>query len=183
MKKLSDKKLAQKQTEDIKQDYIKIVNTIKLLTDIKQAAAVEVMIELFYKKHRKHYFWRTSGSVDRLDTVERVFELYHLFDSVKKELFEKENISTEKEYILCAAILYGDTIISGYRHGDCYKVLNKLNVIDQPGRESQGFLTSLNRYVDRKEAWKIAKENKQIKFGLEASENGEESILISENLY
>lgn len=52
-----------------------------------------------------------------------------------------------------------------------------------PGREKQGFMTSLNRFVDRKEAWKIAKANNQIKFGMKASENGEESELISENLY
>lgn len=33
------------------------------------------------------------------------------------------------------------------------------------------------------EGWKIAKENNQIQWGLEASENGEDSQLISENLY
>ncbi|WP_307288856.1 hypothetical protein [Pedobacter agri] len=52
-----------------------------------------------------------------------------------------------------------------------------------PRREHQGFLTSKNRYVSRKEGWNIAKANNQIKLGLEASENGEESQLISENLY
>lgn len=30
----------------------------------------------------------------------------------------------QKEYILCSAILYNDTIISGYRHKNCYKVAN-----------------------------------------------------------
>jgi hypothetical protein len=54
---------------------------------------------------------------------------------------------------------------------------------DLPLRDNQGFLTSLNRYVDRKEGWIIAKKNKQIQWGLEASENGEDSALISENLY
>jgi hypothetical protein len=89
--------------------------------------------------------------------------------------------------ILCSAITYNDTIICGYRHGDCYKVIENLLGIksdDLPGgREREGFLISDNRFVDRKEAWKIAKENNQIKFGLEASENGEDSQLISENLY
>jgi hypothetical protein len=59
-------------------------------------------------------------------------------------------------------------------------------------RKHQGFLTSEDRYVDRREAWKIAKENNQIKFGLSNSDmklpNGLQSIdnddfLISENLY
>jgi len=52
-------------------------------------------------------------------------------------------------------------------------------------RKHQGFITSLDRYVDRKEGWKIAKANNQIQYGLIVSEdeNEEESILISENLY
>ena len=50
-------------------------------------------------------------------------------------------------------------------------------------RKHQGFITSLDRYVDRKEGWNIAKANNQIQFGLTASENEDDSILISENLY
>ena len=53
----------------------------------------------------------------------------------------------------------------------------------EPDREYQGFLTSENRFVNRMDAWVIAKNNNQIKFGLEASDNGENSELISENLY
>lgn len=91
------------------------------------------------------------------------------------------------EIILCAAIRFNNTIICGYRHGDCYDVIKKLipNISESelPDRNDQGFLTSTNRFVDRKEAWKIAKENNQIKFGLKASDFGEDSILISENLY
>ncbi|MCK9445929.1 hypothetical protein M0Q50_03455 [bacterium] len=92
-----------------------------------------------------------------------------------------------KEYILCASILYKGIVISGHRHSDCYETLRSLLPDlpndELPDRTGQGFLTSENRYVDRKEGWKIAKENNQIKWGLDASENGEESILISENLY
>lgn len=88
-----------------------------------------------------------------------------------------------KEKILCAAIDYNGTIICGHRHGDCYDILSKLAPHiknDQlPGRQNQGFLTSDNRYVDRKEAWIIAKKNNQIAYGLESSDE----ILISENLY
>ena len=91
-----------------------------------------------------------------------------------------------KEFILCSAINYNGTIICGHRHSDCYKVLRELFAEPVlPGREHQGFLTSLNRFVDRKEAFKIAKENNQIRYGLKASENEDENdnILISENLY
>jgi hypothetical protein len=92
----------------------------------------------------------------------------------------------DKEFILCAALNFNGSIICGHRHSDCYKTLIdviKVKDEDLPIRDNQGFLTSLNRYVDRKEGWIIAKRNKQIQWGLEASENGEDSALISENLY
>jgi hypothetical protein len=60
-------------------------------------------------------------------------------------------------------------------------LINSMTVEEQ--RKHQGFITSLDRYVDRKEGWNIAKANNQIQFGLTASENEDDSILISENLY
>lgn len=114
-----------------------------------------------------------------------------------------------KEFIVCAAIWINDGkkynhqpvnietgfVVCGRRHHNCYqtincisdltvntalkKVINKMSLEDH--RKHQGFITSLDRYVDRKEAWKIAKENNQIKFG--PSDSDEDSILISENLY
>lgn len=115
-----------------------------------------------------------------------------------------------KEFIICAAIYINDNkqhleqpdnieigfVVSGRRHGDCYATISAitgipinnciLQFIDKSTydfRKHQGFITSLNRYVDRKEAWKIALENNQIIYGLKATDNGEDSILISENLY
>lgn len=119
----------------------------------------------------------------------------------------------QKEYIICAAIWYKDGIkhdgqpknietgfvIAGRRHHNCYATAKALAGIDEviklkitnientmskeDYRKHQGFITSLDRYVDRKEAFQIAKANNQIVFGLDASDNGEDSILISENLY
>lgn len=110
-----------------------------------------------------------------------------------------------KEYILCAAIHCDDKkvhreqpdnitsgfIVSGRRHSDCYAVIDALVGVDDylktidvvNHRDHQGFITNLNRYVNRHEGWNIAKSAGQIVIGLEASENGKESILISENLY
>ncbi len=91
----------------------------------------------------------------------------------------------EKEFIICSAINYNGNIICGRRHRDCYNTLETLKgeVDDSPGREHQGFMTSLDRYVDRKEGWKIANANNQIQFGYIASDRGEDSELVSENLY
>lgn len=85
------------------------------------------------------------------------------------------------EKILCSAILYNDIVISGRRHSDCYKTLTSLlpNLKDSelPDRDKQGFLTSKNRFVDRKEGCLIAKNNNQIfhKFDID--------ILTSEDLF
>jgi hypothetical protein len=91
------------------------------------------------------------------------------------------------EKILCATIDYNGIIVSGHRHGDCYAVLRALTNCtndELPGRDSQGFLTSENRHVSRQEAWKIAKANDQIVYGLTASsDTDDDAILISENLY
>ncbi|WP_428663467.1 hypothetical protein [Runella sp.] len=102
------------------------------------------------------------------------------------------------EYILCAAIHYEDgkqyphqpenissgLIICGRRHDNCYMTLSallgnndgKLNV----GRDKQGFITNLNRYVDRKEGYQIAKKAGQLLHNLHDQSN---PILISEDLY
>ena len=113
-----------------------------------------------------------------------------------------------KEFILCAAIWVNDGlkhnqqpenieigfVICGRRHNNCYQTIKdlkgdvntyfkSLNMSDDNYREHQGFITSLDRYVNRKEGWNIAKSNNQIQIGLDASENEEDSILISENLY
>ena len=114
-----------------------------------------------------------------------------------------------KEYILCAAIWYQDNniyegqpcniengfVVSGRRHSDCYSTVIAIvgldkgiemklrNVATQMDRKlHQGFITNLNRYVGRAEAYQIAKEANQIKFGGEAIDK-ENQILISENLY
>lgn len=94
-------------------------------------------------------------------------------------------------------------VITGRRHDNCYQTMANImnldpdlnltinqvvekciSIMNEEDRKiHQGFITNLNRYVDRKEAWKIAKQANQIVYGLKASENGEDSILISENLY
>ncbi len=108
-------------------------------------------------------------------------------------------MDAKPEFILCSAIHFQNgakttvkniesgVIICGRRHSDCYDVLSGIiGDVDPdtlPDRDSQGFLTSKNRYVNREQAWKIALENKQVKFGLAASSSDENGILISENLY
>lgn len=103
------------------------------------------------------------------------------------------------EHILCAAIWYKDypvperlnsnllpvnltkgIVFCGHRHPHC---LRQMNVVwgrrqCEAGKEVQGFLTSKNRFVDRKEAWIIAEKQNQI-----IRVSGGEGTLYSEDIY
>ena len=87
-----------------------------------------------------------------------------------------------KERILCAAINYNGKIIAGYRHSDCWETIKFLSPDSPPPpNEASGFLTSYNRFVDRKEGYIIAKENDQLLLKPKLDDTNE--ILISEDLY
>lgn len=87
------------------------------------------------------------------------------------------------EKIICAATWYKEfpkqvhgpknidvgVVISGKNHSQIYTALNSLTGKrecsigeDCCGKFVQGFLTTENRFVDRKEAWLIAEANNQI---------------------
>lgn len=111
-----------------------------------------------------------------------------------------------KEFIICSAIYINDGkkhsdqpknikigyVISGIRHNNCYAVLLSIlgnrelfdQYIDSVEHSSKdmGFITSMNKYVDRKEAFIIAKENNQLLYPkLYGTE--QENILTSECLF
>ena len=106
----------------------------------------------------------------------------------------------KKETIICAAIWYNDgqlrphlpknidtgIVSAGFRHPNCFTTLSVLFpnrdylvVSDEERKCKQGFLTSSNRFVDRKEAAKIALEAGQIT----ELKYGNENELYSEDLY
>ncbi len=117
-----------------------------------------------------------------------------------------------KEYILCAALHYNDDsftdefttnitkgiVVVGHRHHNCFSTLElilknfKKFDCDNVDKMTMGFLTNKNRFVDRKEAYKIAIEAEQIKprkpneelSGLFKDLKDENlQILVSEDLY
>jgi len=106
-----------------------------------------------------------------------------------------------KERVICAAIWVKDgakydhqpknvesgLVICGRRHHNCFSTLKALIGLDkiiservQGIQTDQGFLTSSDRFVDRKEAWVIAKDNNQIIY--EPVDN-EIQPLFSEDIY
>lgn len=95
-------------------------------------------------------------------------------------------MTEDKEIILCSAVWYKDlplvkkiehnvrpvncdrgVVFCGFRHPHCMytmvSVTGKRSVEVEVGEYEQGFLTSKNRFVDRKEAWIIAEREGQIK--------------------
>lgn len=113
----------------------------------------------------------------------------------------------EEEYILCAAIHFDDgnkyvhqpkNIQSGYvlcgrRHHNIYAVLAGITGNDRKRLEyeqCQGFITNLDRFVDREEGYLIALNAKQIKdIEIEPElqrifpDREKKRLLISEHLY
>lgn len=88
------------------------------------------------------------------------------------------------EIIICAAVLYNGIVVTGRRHRDCNNTIELLvnkSGTKLPDREDQGFMTSVGRYVDRKEAFKIAKANNQLIHKM--FDYDEEGVLTSEDLY
>lgn len=100
------------------------------------------------------------------------------------------------ERIVCAANQYTNhndkiVVIAGVRHAcdvmySSYRGHNSGEDILYKSTEVQGFLTSKHRFVDRKEAWKIALEQRQIVrlVGSQSIDSAfEDTELFSENLY
>lgn len=115
------------------------------------------------------------------------------FDTLKEAIESADfNLAAEviKEFVICAAIRLPDgTIFRGHRHTDCIKTAKEYvnwNKGD-PGEywvsnmaQDQGFITSYNRYVSRKEGYLLQKAA-GIDSVAEGGYRGE--TLFSEDLY
>ena len=81
------------------------------------------------------------------------------------------------EMVMCAAVLHHGVIYQGRRHCDAIR-LAVISSKRQPVDNHQGFWTSANRYVGRKEALQLAIEARQLS-KVRKSQFG----LFSEDLY
>lgn len=98
-------------------------------------------------------------------------------------------IDNKQEYIICAAIhintdfklvhqpknITNGMVVTGRRHHNCFCIADFLRVDFKKTDIIQGFITSKDRFVNRKEAGKIAFDAKQIE--------KETDCLMSEDLY
>jgi len=130
--------------------------------------------------------------------------LYDKTGTYRGTIVSKKGLK-ELEYVICSAIWFNDGkehvhqpkniktgfIISGRRHHNCYATFHVIglslglegiakNQIDRVDRDYQGFLTNLNRYVDRSEAYQIALKAGQLLHDMHDKSN---PILTSEDIF
>jgi len=86
-----------------------------------------------------------------------------------------------KEICICAAVKSKDgQIIRGHRHGDCIQTMIRMKLEPSPKAESQGFITSKNRFVGREDG-RILQDKAGIKSVDKDGYRGK--TLFSEDLY
>ncbi len=72
-------------------------------------------------------------------------------------------LSSEKEkwirgeMVICSAVKFGDVIVRGHRHCDCITTAQRMRIDTKHVSGDEGFMTSKNRFVGRKEAFEIQK--------------------------
>jgi hypothetical protein len=87
-------------------------------------------------------------------------------------------MNLSEEYVIKSAILYNNRVYAGKRHGDIIPVIINETGVNCVNGEQQGFITSSGRFVNRREAAKIALESGQIR-----KLRFHEDELFSEDLY
>jgi hypothetical protein len=104
-------------------------------------------------------------------------------------------------YIICSAVKFNDIVVGGRRHGDCFQAMEKMlpkEIYDTITRDNVvcGFIDNWGDFHTREEAWVIAENAEQIKFGYNASkpmprvnfgddklDEVQKPVLISEHLF
>lgn len=121
---------------------------------------------------------------------------------MKNDTGPDPEILKQKEWILCSAIWYKELptqnlraknidkglLICGHRHGHCIDIVRQLCELrtvkigpNSVGETEQGFLTNLNRFVNRHEAYDIAESANQLNDRLNHPTTNR--YLFSEDLY
>jgi len=99
---------------------------------------------------------------------------YGQFKEIEDEELQEEEVL---EKILCSAVYFDDGVtyryeqnyletgfvICGRRHSDCFRTLYNLGKSHTDYKLTEGFVTDVNRFVDRVEARKVAIKSRQVK--------------------
>lgn len=118
-----------------------------------------------------------------------ILYLYNLkINKIMRLSSTKPMLESSQEIILCSAIAFSDkqnnlNYVFGYRHSDCIDIARQMSNVSLT-REMVicGFLTNKNRFLNHKDAYKIAYEANQI-IGPNKGYTDNEIGLTSEDLY
>lgn len=118
--------------------------------------------------------WFLNGS----ELSEQSFKLQQ-----KQPVVTQNSCHKPSRVVVCAALRVGDQIITGARHFDMImrsQILARSDAL-QWGRSEQGFIDQGGSFMNREEAWHVAKEANQIRDDLRLSHI--DGTLYSEHLY
>jgi len=90
------------------------------------------------------------------------------------------HIKNEKQYVHQPKNIDWGFVVCGRRHHNCFATLFMIDSNVNKNTITQGFLTNTDRFVDRTEAFQIAKWAGQI---ITPNDQFEECILTSEDIY
>lgn len=111
------------------------------------------------------------------DTMEKTASVSMTIDQFNQQI----DAARDKEFCICAACLSEEgEIFRGHRHSDCFAAMH-LRAKKPDKHESQGFITSRGRYVNREEGFKL-----QLAAGKTSANPGgwvRKGELYSEDLY
>jgi hypothetical protein len=159
----------------------------------------KVIVKLLWNYVKYGGEWVNYYKKDQPRTISEIYDKLEekLLYNQEQEIDRGAYTNRKVEYIICAAVWYkklpmkGETVDSlpkncfqgivfcGYRHSDCIStmtaVTGKRSVTHMVGDFTQGFLTSKNNFVTRKEASVLAFQAQQI--------STQKSVLYSEDLW
>lgn len=86
--------------------------------------------------------------------------------------------------ILCASLKFKDVIIPCHRHHNGYEILYELGIKNYRGNVEEGFITTKNEFLNRRDAFNHAIECGQLSAATrQYKQENFETILYSEDLY
>lgn len=185
---------AYKVGEGIKVTGETCVETIKHVVQ-KNGLCLECSRDLRKRRYDKKYMEMLQSGIDQnkgvinlgniMDIPDDVFADtldHHILNPGQKDEGYSELNYWDQEIVICSAVIGEDgTIVRGHRHNDCILSLVERDIKPASGSESQGFMTSRNRYVTREEGRKI-QESAGIKSVDPQGYRGT-TLLFSEDLY
>lgn len=151
-----------------------------------------IIIGINNHMQKRYYFMigLTAIIMSDIDTVGTFTKALNVAGDIIVGMFVAYGINylsdTQKEIVICAAIDFDGRVVRGHRHSDCIHTANRMGIDTKHRSDAEGFITSKNRFVDRKEGYELqiaAGIKSVLSGGIYASDAYRGKELYSEDLY